>query len=132
MSDFKFDMANPLAKCFVLEDLPPKTLADTIKYQQHEIERLQKERDEAREADCTKCLLQHAEAGDEVMSAVCVELEQAKQEIERLRVELVKVYDAIGSKRECCLRCGGHWFVPTQLRGDPRFDCPHCACPDEH
>ena len=47
-------------------------------------------------------------------------------ECERLRSELVKVYDAIGSEKVRCPRCGGYWFVPKQLWGDPRFDCPHC------
>ena len=48
-------------------------------------------------------------------------------EVERLRSELVKVYDAVGSRKVVCPTCGCKWFVPDQLKGDPRFDCPQCA-----
>jgi hypothetical protein len=54
-----------------------------------------------------------------------IELED-EDEVDRLRAELVKVYDAIGASKVCCPRCGGNWFVPDQFWGDPRFDCPHC------
>jgi hypothetical protein len=65
--------------------------------------------------------------------AACESAEEASpvelgniDEVERLQAELVKVYDAIGSTKYRCPKCGGCWFVPDQFRGDPRFDCPHC------
>jgi hypothetical protein len=52
--------------------------------------------------------------------------EELEAENARLRAELVKIYDAVGSEKVSCPRCGGKWFVPKQFWGDPRFDCPHC------
>ena len=53
-------------------------------------------------------------------------IEDSQGCIDKLRAELAKVYDAIGSTKYVCPRCGGRWFVPDALVGDPRFDCPHC------
>jgi len=79
-------------------------------------------------ARCTTCNLSWYDEHDPAGALGCPACET-----KRLRAELVKVYDAVGSSKVRCPRCGGTWFVPDQFHGDPRFDCPHCeaATPTE-
>ena len=52
---------------------------------------------------------------------------ELEAEVERSRAELVKIYDAIGSSKLMCSKCGCRWIVPDQFYRDPRFDCPDCT-----
>lgn len=79
-------------------------------------------------AECITALMQAGWlTGAKVIRNLALERDGLRRENERLRMELTKVYDAIGASKVSCPKCGGQWVVPDQLHGDPRFDCPDCV-----